>query len=43
MLMVARVRILLAKSQPDIALQRLEPVLERAMAGKRWGHVIVYG
>jgi LuxR family transcriptional regulator, maltose regulon positive regulatory protein len=37
---VARVRVLLAKNQPDLALQRLEPVLQRATAGKRWGHVI---
>ncbi|HEY4034640.1 MAG TPA: LuxR C-terminal-related transcriptional regulator [Ktedonobacteraceae bacterium] len=37
---VARVRILLAKQQPDLALQRLEPVLQRATAGERWGHVI---
>jgi LuxR family maltose regulon positive regulatory protein len=37
---VARVRVLLAQAQPDLALQRLEPVLERATAGKRWGHVI---
>ncbi len=37
---VARVRVLLAKNQPDLALQRLEPVLQRATTGKRWGHVI---
>ncbi len=37
---VACARILLAKKQPSLALQRLEPVLERAIAGKRWGHVI---
>jgi len=37
---VACVRILLAKKQPNLALQRLEPVLQRAAAGKRWGHVI---
>jgi len=37
---VARVRVLLAKSQPDLALQHLEPVLKRATMGKRWGHVI---
>ena len=33
-------RILLATAQPAGALQRLEPVLQRATAGKRWGHVI---
>jgi len=37
---VARARILLAKDQPTAALQRLEPVLERATTGQRWGHVI---
>jgi LuxR family maltose regulon positive regulatory protein len=37
---VAQVRILLAKDQPATALQRLEPVVERATAGQRWGHVI---
>lgn len=37
---VAHVRVLLANKQPDLALQRLEPVLQRATAGKRWGHVI---
>jgi LuxR family transcriptional regulator, maltose regulon positive regulatory protein len=37
---VARIRVLLAKAQPDLALQRLEPVLERATLGQRWGHVI---
>jgi len=37
---VARVRILLATIQPTVALQRLEPVLQRAAAGQRWGHVI---
>jgi LuxR family maltose regulon positive regulatory protein len=37
---VGRVRILLAKAQPDIALQRLEPMLQRATIGQRWGHVI---
>jgi len=37
---VACVRILLAQTRPDLALQRLEPVLERATAGKRSGHVI---
>jgi LuxR family maltose regulon positive regulatory protein len=36
----ARVRVFLAKKQPDLALQRLEPVLKRATTGKRWGHVI---
>jgi LuxR family maltose regulon positive regulatory protein len=37
---VARARILLAKDQPTAALLRLEPVLERATAGQRWGHVL---
>ncbi len=37
---VARARILLAKDQPTAALQRLEPVLQRATTGQRWGHVI---
>jgi LuxR family maltose regulon positive regulatory protein len=37
---VACARVLLAKKQPNLALQRLGPVLQRAAAGKRWGHVI---
>jgi LuxR family maltose regulon positive regulatory protein len=37
---VARARILLAQDQPTVALQRLEPALQRATAGQRWGHVI---
>jgi LuxR family maltose regulon positive regulatory protein len=37
---VACVRILFATSQPATALQRLEPVLERATIGQRWNHVI---
>mgnify|MGYP001258247725 CR=1 FL=1 len=37
---VARARICLAMAQPAIALQRLEPVLQRATTGQRWGHVI---
>ena len=37
---VACARILLATAQPALALQRLEPVLQRATEGKRWGHVI---
>jgi LuxR family maltose regulon positive regulatory protein len=37
---VAWARILLARNQPTVALQRLEPVLQRATAGQRWGHVI---
>ncbi len=37
---VACTRVLLAQAQPQLALQRLEPMLERATAGKRWGHVI---
>jgi LuxR family maltose regulon positive regulatory protein len=37
---VACARIFLATTQPTQALQRLKPVLERATAGQRWGHVI---
>jgi LuxR family maltose regulon positive regulatory protein len=37
---VACTRILLAQDQPTAALQRLEPVVQRATAGQRWGHVI---
>jgi len=37
---VAYARILLAKQQPTLALQRLEPVLQRATIGQRWGQVI---
>jgi LuxR family maltose regulon positive regulatory protein len=37
---VARARIFLAKDQPALALQRLEPALQRATEGQRWGHVI---
>ena len=37
---VARARILLAKEQPLAALERLEPALQRATAGQRWGHVL---
>jgi LuxR family maltose regulon positive regulatory protein len=37
---VARARILLAKDQPAVTLQRLEPALQRATTGQRWGHVI---
>ncbi len=37
---VARARILLAKNQPTAALQCLEPALQRATAGQRWGHVL---
>src|SRR5260370_22666705 len=37
---VARARVLLTTTQPALALQRLEPVLQRATEGKRWGHVI---
>lgn len=37
---VARARILFATAQLTLTLQRLEPVLQRATAGKRWGHVI---
>jgi LuxR family maltose regulon positive regulatory protein len=37
---VAYARILLAKKQPTLALERLEPVLQRATEGQRKGHVI---
>jgi LuxR family maltose regulon positive regulatory protein len=37
---VACTRVLLANKQPDLALQRLEPVLQRATQGQRWSHVI---
>jgi LuxR family maltose regulon positive regulatory protein len=37
---VACARILLAQQQPVRALQRLEPVLKRAQAGKRGDHVL---
>jgi LuxR family maltose regulon positive regulatory protein len=37
---VACVRVLLAKKQPALALERLEPVLQRATQSQRWGHVI---
>jgi LuxR family maltose regulon positive regulatory protein len=37
---VAQARILLAKDRPTAVLQHLEPVLERATTGQRWGHVI---
>jgi LuxR family maltose regulon positive regulatory protein len=37
---VARARVLLAQEQPTVALQRLEPALQRATAGQRWGHVL---
>jgi LuxR family maltose regulon positive regulatory protein len=37
---VACIRVLLAQAKPDVALQRLEPVLQRATTGQRWGHVI---
>jgi LuxR family maltose regulon positive regulatory protein len=37
---VACARVHLATAQPDLALQRLVPVLQRATSGKRWGHVI---
>jgi LuxR family maltose regulon positive regulatory protein len=36
----ARACVHLAKAQPDMALQRLEPGLERATTGKRWANVI---
>jgi LuxR family maltose regulon positive regulatory protein len=37
---VALARILLAQDQPKVALQRLEPALQRATTGQRWGHTI---
>ena len=37
---VACGRVLLAQRQPALALQRLSPVLQRAVKGQRWGHVI---
>jgi LuxR family maltose regulon positive regulatory protein len=37
---VACARILLAKGQSALALQRLESALQRATTGQRWGHVI---
>jgi LuxR family maltose regulon positive regulatory protein len=37
---VACIRLLLAKDQPDLALQRLEPVLALARTGQRCNHVI---
>jgi LuxR family maltose regulon positive regulatory protein len=37
---VACIRILLAKNSPDLALQRLDAVLQRTIAGQRWAHVI---
>ena len=37
---VAVCHVLLARAQPALALQRLEPVLQRATTGQRWGHVI---
>lgn len=36
----AYARILLAKAQPTLALERLESVLVRATTAQRWGHVI---
>ena len=37
---VAYARILLAKGQSALALERLELALQRATTGQRWGHVI---
>jgi LuxR family maltose regulon positive regulatory protein len=37
---VTLARILLAQHQPAQALKKLEPLLHRATAGQRWGHVI---
>src|SRR5437879_883056 len=37
---VAQSRIFLATARPTLALQRLEPAIQRATAGQRWGHVI---
>jgi LuxR family maltose regulon positive regulatory protein len=39
-LQVSSARVLLAMAQPIQALQRLEPVLQRATTGQRWGHVM---
>jgi LuxR family maltose regulon positive regulatory protein len=39
-LQVAYARIFLATAQPTQALHRLEPALQRASAGQRWGHVM---
>ncbi len=37
---VARIRLLLAKDQPDLTLERLDSILVRATTGQRWNHVI---
>lgn len=37
---IARIRVLLAKKQPRLALKQLDSVLLRATTGQRWGHVI---
>ncbi len=37
---VARIRLLLAKNQPGLALEHLDPILVRATTGQRWNHVI---
>jgi LuxR family maltose regulon positive regulatory protein len=37
---VAHARVLLAVDQSHLALQRLEPTLQRATQGRRWRHVI---
>ncbi|HTK08557.1 MAG TPA: LuxR C-terminal-related transcriptional regulator [Ktedonobacteraceae bacterium] len=37
---VASIRILLAQQQAEQALERLDAVLQRASAGKRWNHVL---
>jgi LuxR family maltose regulon positive regulatory protein len=37
---VVRVRVFLAKDQSMLALQHLEPMLQRATTAQRWGHVI---
>jgi LuxR family maltose regulon positive regulatory protein len=36
----ALVRVLLARHQPNLALERLERVLQKATTGQRWRHVI---
>jgi LuxR family maltose regulon positive regulatory protein len=38
--MIAGVRVLLAKAQPDLTLERLEPLLRNATMGHRWSHMI---
>lgn len=37
---VARARIFLAQEQPTLALEQLDAAVQRATAGRRWGHII---